>query len=163
MTNWTTPITWDVGRHITSNDLNAQIRDNLLVLGEGSGAMVEALTTYYTSSTVITNMGNLALTLPVRHGGRVLVAFAGSLTMGTSVMTGSGNIWLYIDGTHYPLGQVNNSGLAISGWVTLLYLTQNLSISSHDIRMRWSVTSTDNTVRLSADANTPARLIAVEL
>lgn len=156
-------MTWDTGRHVTANDLNAQLRDNLLVLGEGSGAMVEALTTYYTSSTVITNMGNLTLTLNVRHGGRALVLFSGYLSMQNSLMTGRCTIWLYLDGAHYALGQAGNDGTVINGWVTLVYLTQNLSIGTHDIRMRWNVTSTDNTGRLSADANNPARLIAVEL
>lgn len=163
MAVWTTPRTWDTGWHVSASDLNSQIRDNLLVLAEGSGVMVEQTQQVSTNSTVISNIGWFAVQFQVRRGGRIKVEFVGNLSMGSSGMTGRGNIYLYLSGAHYQLAQVDNSGVRPNGWVALAYLTQNLAIGTYDVRLRWSVTSSDNTVRCWADANSPARMIVLEV
>lgn len=135
MADWSTPLTWDTGRLVTANDLNQQIRDNLLYLKSPPATILEGVdnTTSSTSYVPLTETKNIITTA----GGRVLIG-----AYGYSYRTsGSGPMQITI-GLAKDGGAVGNAIIVTlpeqlnnaAPWA-MLHLTAQLTPAFHTYRL----------------------------
>ena len=142
---WNTPLTWDTGRLVTANDLNRQIRDNLLYLKSPPATILAGAnnTTSSTSYVPLTETQNIITTA----GGRVLIGAYGYSyrTSGSGPMQVT--IALQIDGGAVGHAiivtvpeQLNNG----APWA-MLHLTAQLTPAFHTFRLYHRVSGNTGT------------------
>lgn len=126
---WNAPKTWLAGEMVDQDDLNQQVRDNLLHLYSPPTASIKSTTAYATTSTSFVDI-NAALEVSiVTTGGRLLIV-----------------AHLYAPGTTFPASvRYLLDGVAISDVLQpsnlFVYWTDALPAGTHTIKPQWNVSS----------------------
>lgn len=155
---WTDPnlVNWDVGDPITSADMKAYVRDNLLELKDPPSAeyTLNETSDYTTTSTTFVDVDstNLALTINT-NGGDVLVVFNGSFKCSQSMKI---SLDIEVDGTRHAGDDgliqhgVYNSAAASQPSISFVYLIKDLEAGSHTFKLQWKVNTGTGTLYAGA-------------
>lgn len=179
MSNWTNPKTWVTGDVVTADDLNTEVRDNLMYLKSANTySEVSADMTYSTASASWADIDptNLSLSVTTR-GGLLMLSFEAVIRMTDDRMTPFFDIT--INGTRqggtYGLGQhiVEYNGFPAGDFIKPLrmniqYWRANLPAGTYVLRPQWRIGDniTDgNLTHIESVANggMPTRLSVLEV
>ena len=163
---WTAPATWQVDQLVTNDDMNEQVRDNLLYLMSPNHEQIirNNSGSYSTTSATFEDIDGTNLSISITtHGGPVLVRFGGSLTTGGSFVAFD----FTVDGTR--IGAAYTNGLAQYEvnpeyhYFELTHIITALAAGTYTIRVQWRRGSTNTVALYSATAQNPVVFEAIEL
>lgn len=146
---FTTPRTWVAAQIVTADELNIDIRDNMVYLKDRIDGVakqfIRTVTDYTTTSTSLVDIDgtNLSLTFTT-DGSDVLVIFAGyGDNSGTN---GEVLVAVKVDSTDFEI----TSGTSPTGNAAInlgfIYIFTGLSAASHTFIMRWKVAAGTGTI-----------------
>lgn len=161
---WNNPITWLVNQLVTENDLNEQVRDNLLYLKERTDAPASAqytlneATDYSTGSLTWADVDNvrLSLTLTTR-GNAVMVGFVGAFSAATATES-TAFLDVTVDGVRVAgddgitlVCRKSGSGASLTtDSASFVILIPTLSAGVHTFRLQWKITGAAMSLRAGA-------------
>lgn len=148
---WSTPETWSSGQLVTADDLNEQLRDNMIALKDpptGWYVLNEA-TNITSTSTSWTDVDSTLLSLDVTTGGGdVMVGFCGAVDIaGATVNTAMFDVTMdgvAIGGDDGFLGVVGVDGSAATTvrLISFVRLVTSVPAGAHQFRLRWRGSNT---------------------
>lgn len=154
---YTSPTTWTAGQLITANDLNTQLRDNMIALKDPNSASYDfnEASDYTTTSTTFANIdatagkGSLSITLAVQAD--VFIWFHG--LFGNS-STGVICLDVTMDGTRIggDDGMIAGPGVAQAIPLSFFRIKTAVAAGSHTFNIQWKISS--GTATLYAGAGT---------
>jgi hypothetical protein len=156
---FTAPSTFTAGQLITANDLNTQLRDNLIALKDPNSAsyILNESSDYATTSNAFVNVdataGKLSLSITLAVQADVFIFFTGSVESSAAARA---NFDIAMDGTRIG----GDDGLLIVGMntinlsmpVSLTFLKTAVPAGSHTFNLQWKTNT--GTLTMYAGAGT---------
>jgi hypothetical protein len=163
---WTAPATWSVDQLVTNDDMNEQVRDNLLYLLEPNFEELQADNSGTFSITNVTTFQDVDANFDVdidTHGGQVLVVVNFSATNGGTAVYFD----LAVNGTRVSPGTLGMYVLDVQSGdivpVCLTYIVDGLAPGTHNISLQWRTASTNTATILANVTTVMPNISAVEI
>lgn len=170
--NWTEPVDWEVDQLVTNEDLNEQVRDNLLYLHTpNAGQVIRSNGGNYqlVNSTTFVDIDSTNLTITLTTtGGYVYMKLSATVILGASEQA---NFDFSIDGNRvgaaYTEGlravSTGAVGAAVEMGVEVDFIKLDLDAGTYVIRPQWSTGSGDTVDLVSNTTECPIIFTALEL
>lgn len=141
---WTSPRTFTTGELITAAMLNVHIRDNLnYLLSRNLFYVLEATSTYTTTSTTFTAVNATYNKTVTTSGGTVVISASGILSISAGIVVTQ--IGVSVDGgapTAYNTYSTTNANADYRGQFSLIVYITGLSAASHTFNLQWLTAAT---------------------
>lgn len=136
---WTTPRSWSTGELVTASMMNVHVRDNLnYLLSRTLFYVIEATSTYTTTSTTYTAVNAAFNQTVTTSGGTVAIMISGTLSHSAGAVAMA--IGVSVDGaapTNYNVFYSGNTNADHRGVFSHMIYITGLSAASHTFNLRW--------------------------